>query len=61
METGVNIKRKKTAWPEDSLRLNPENRLCPQFDSTGIRKFPVASWKDMGWQVLDDFCQEHIM
>ena len=61
METGISVKRKKTAWPESSFRLDPENRLCPQFDSTGIRMFPVASWEDMGRQVLDDFCQEHIM
>lgn len=50
----------ETARPDDSLRLDPENRLCPQFDATGIRMFPVASWDEMGRQVLDDFCQEHI-
>lgn len=61
METGVSVNRKKTAMPQDSLRLDPENRLCPQFDSTGIRLFPVASWKRMGFQVLDDCCQDHIM
>lgn len=61
METGISVNRKKTARPRDSLRLDPENRLCPQFDSTGIRTFPVASWKKMGFQVLDDCCQDHIM
>lgn len=61
MTTGYTAKRKKTAKPGDSLRLDPEARLCPQFDATGIRMFPVASWDQMGFQVLDDFCQEHIM
>lgn len=55
------IEKKKTAQIGDSLRLDPENRLCPQYDSTGIRMFPVASWDKMGRQVLDDFCQEHMM
>lgn len=55
------VKREKTVRHGDCLRLDPERRLCPQFDSTGIRTFPVASWDQMGFQVLDDFCQEHIM
>lgn len=42
------------------LRLEPENRLCPQTDSVGIRKFRVASREQMGFRVVDDFCQEHI-
>lgn len=53
--------QKSTAWPGDCLRLDPENRLCSEWDSVTIRKFPLASWNDMGWQVLDDFCMEHIM
>lgn len=52
--------KKKTARFDDSLRLNPENRLCPMYDSTGIRMFPVASWDEMGVRILDDICQEHI-
>jgi len=61
METGFTANRKKTARPGDTLRLDPENRLCSQWDATTIRKFPVASWERMGFQVLDDFCHEHIM
>ncbi len=61
VKTGHTAKRKKTARFGDCLRLEPEKRLCPQFDATGIRMFPVASWDQMGFQVLDDFCQEHIM
>lgn len=45
----------------DCLRLDPERRLCSQWDTVSIRKFPLASWELVGWQVLDDFCQEHIM
>lgn len=61
MQTGVSAERKKTARPADSLRLDPEKRLCSQWDATSIRKFPLASWERMGFQVLDDFCHEHIM
>lgn len=61
LTTGVVVEKEKTAWPTDCLRLDPEERLCPQFDATGIRMFSVASWDRMGRQVLDDFCQEHIM
>ena len=54
-------RRKKQEPPlRDELRLDPEQRLCSQWDSTSIRKFPVASWDQMGFQVLDDFCVEHI-
>jgi len=45
----------------DSLRLDPEARLCPRFDSAGIALFPVASRREMGVRVLDDCCEEHIM
>ena len=61
MQTGVITDRKRTAWPKSCLRLDPENRLCSEWDAVTIRKFPLASWQDMGWQVLDDFCLEHIM
>lgn len=61
METGFVTEKKTIAEPRDSLRLDPERRLCPQHDATGIRMFPLASWDWMGFQVLDDFCQEHIM
>ncbi len=43
------------------FRLNPERRLCPKFDQTGIAKFRVAKPKDMGMRVLDDCAEEHIM
>lgn len=43
------------------LRVDPEKRLCPQFDSTGIALFPVAGHDEMGLRVLDNCCEEHIM
>ena len=41
------------------LRLEPEKRLCAIFDPVGIARFPVASPEDMGFRVLDDFCEAH--
>ena len=45
----------------ESLRLDPERRLCPQFDSVSIALFPVADRGEMGFRVLDNCCEEHIM
>jgi hypothetical protein len=47
--------------PKTDLRVNPENRVCPQFDSTGIAKFSRADRGEMGVRVLDDCAFEHIM
>jgi hypothetical protein len=44
-----------------NLRLNPEERLCPKFDSNSIAMFPVADRGEMGVRVVDNFCEEHIM
>lgn len=60
METDFVTEKKKTARSV-SLRLDPEARLCPLFDSTGIALFPVAKRGEMGIRVVSDFCQEHIM
>ena len=43
-----------------SLRLEPEKRMCPIFESVSIAKFPVAAPEEMGYRVLDNFCEEHI-
>ena len=43
------------------LRLNPEARLCPQFDATSIKKFPAPDRKEMGVPLLDNCAEEHIM
>lgn len=43
-----------------SLRLEPEKRICPAFDEETIAQFPVADLGEMGFRVLDNFCEEHI-
>lgn len=52
------MKDKKKA---DDLRLDPETRICPKFDSTGIGLFPIAYPGEMGVRVEDDCAEEHIM
>lgn len=42
------------------LRLEPEKRLCPLFDPVSIAEFPVAEPGEMGYRVVDNFCEEHI-
>lgn len=54
------FKQKQGMDMTESLRLDPEKRLCPRFDSETIAKFPVADSDDMGFRVLDDFTEEHI-
>ena len=56
-------KKKRGRRPEPDLpstRLDPESSLTPKYDGTGIRKFPAADAKQMGFQVKDDFVEEHI-
>lgn len=42
------------------LRLEPEQRLCPLFDAESIALFRVAAPGEMGFRVVDNFCEEHI-
>jgi len=60
MTTGYSVNREKTAKLGDTLRLDPELRLCSEWDATSIRKFRLASRDQMGFRVLDDFVHEHI-
>ena len=53
-------KKAKQAEAEENLRLDPEARLVPRFDSVSIAKFPVAKPGEMGFRVLDDCTEEHI-
>ena len=57
----INRKITTETEPKPDLRVNPENRVCPQFDSTGIAKFSRADRGEMGVRVLDDCAFEHIM
>ena len=46
---------------KDCIRIDPEERLCAEFDYTSIAKFPVAKQTEMGLPILDDCAHEHIM
>ncbi|MBR0281396.1 MAG: hypothetical protein IJQ81_07365 [Oscillibacter sp.] len=42
------------------LRLDPEKRLCPEYDAVTIKRYRAAAPGKMGFRVLDNFCEEHI-
>ena len=50
----------KKKMPDD-LRLDPEQRLCPLYDSTSVRKIRVPTVDEMGVRVLDNCAEEHMM
>mgnify|MGYP000394024514 FL=1 len=52
--------QRKCPQPTPALRIEPEKRLCPAFDPVSIATFPVAEPEEMGYRVLDNFCEEHI-
>ena len=53
----------ETGIPEEfpDLRVSPELRLCSLFDPVSIAVFPVADRGEMGFRVLDNCCEDHIM
>ncbi len=51
------MKKTKT----EDLRLSPQKRLCPKFDQESIALFPVADLGEMGFRVVDNCAEEHIM
>lgn len=50
------MKKKK---PE-CVRLDPEERICPAFDSCSIKLFAAPDTEEMGFRVVDNFPEEHI-
>ena len=52
-------KRHQQRTVED-LRLDPEARLCPIFDCTGIKLFAAPDPGEMGMRVLDNCAEENI-
>ena len=52
--------QKKSPSRTPARRIEPEKRLCPAFDPVSIATFPVAEPEEMGYRVLDNFCEEHI-
>lgn len=57
----MNDKQRALRESGENLRIRPDLRLCSQFDSVSIKKFPMADWEEMGVRVLDNFPEEHIM
>lgn len=53
-------KQKQQTVETEDLRLNPEARMCPKFDTVSIAKFPVADRDKMGVRVLDNCAEENI-
>lgn len=49
-------KEKKAAC----IRLDPEEEICPAFDSCSIKKFAAPDREEMGVFVLDNCAEEHI-
>ena len=45
----------------EDLRLDPEARLCPQFDAVSIKKFAAPDKNERGVAVVDNCAEEHIM
>lgn len=54
-------KRASKAERTERLRLNPERRPCAKFDSRSTAKFRVASPGNMGFLVIDNCAEEHML
>ena len=44
----------------ECIRLDPNERLCPAYDSCGIKLFSAPDREEMGVAVVDNFPEEHI-
>ncbi len=55
------MSKKHKHVPTVDLCLDPEARLCPEFDSVSIKKFAAPDAGEMGVRVLDNCAEEHIM
>jgi len=45
----------------DDLRISPEKRICPSYDYLSIASYRVATPGKMGFRVVDNCAEEHIM
>lgn len=45
----------------DQLPIDPEQRICPMFDHTGIKLFSAPDREEMGVRVLDGCAEDHRM
>ena len=53
--------KKSMSKKTEDLRLDPQSRLCPMFDSVSIKLFAAPDWEEMGVRVLDNCAEEHPM
>ena len=56
-------RKKKLRGPAEKseLRISPDKRLVEKFDAGNMAEFPIASESEMGFRVMDDCAEEHIM
>ncbi len=52
--------KNRKAKQESCVRLNPEEAICPAYDSCSIKKFSPPDPEKMGFRVVDNFPEEHI-
>ena len=50
-------KRRQQRLTED-LRLDPESRICPAYNSVSIKKFYLPD-EEMGMRVIDNCAEEN--
>lgn len=55
------MSKKRNPVPTEDLRLEPQKRICPLFDSVSIKKFAAPDYEEMGMRVLDNCAEEHMM
>ncbi len=53
--------KSQTEILSSDILLDPEQRLCPLFDSTSINRSGIKKRSKMGVSVLDNCPEEHIM
>ena len=61
MKLSPAVAGKSPSAPEDALCVDPEKRLCPSYNYLSIAKYRTASRNEMGVQIIDNICEEHIM
>lgn len=55
------MSKKEKKIPTVDLRLNPEARMCPAFDSVSVKLFAAPDKDEMGVAVMDNCAEEHMM
>ena len=45
----------------DQMYLDPEQRICEEFDSTSIAKYPIVPKNKAVPTVIDNCAEDHIM